>query len=606
MGSLLAKAFIAPDKLLGCENVGGLEPENELWECTPDSEDWGWGMVQVLTLMAGYGYILFSASNMLADGSELLLLVPSLAGIVGSIVLPILGAVPDGAIMLFSGLGDDAQEKLTVGIGTLAGSTIMLLTLPWGASIFYGAVPLGSDGAAQYSRRREEGGGLRDRGVTPNDTIRQNAYVMVATALIYLVIQGPAFAYSTDTSDAALEAVGHAEHWYALVGLVVSVVAFCLYLLLMMRQSSSETNEYLINATALKAIQEKGSLTLAGVIAPIIADCVDRAAAAGAKGSQNVLEKALLDNEGKRKLHALLKPFFKKYDANGDGEISTTELILLLDDVGERGITQLEAQHWMEKLDPNRSGAIGTDHLADAMLRYIAEKVKEQSTRDDEPPTPVAKPDEPRKGFKSHPGSYAPPAAGGVAPAAAAAAEEEDEEEEEEEEMPEEFKALTPKQQQVMIKKKACLLMGAGTFLVLTFSDPMVDVMSNMGERLGVPAFYIAFILAPLASNASELLASLSYASKKTKKTITVSLSSLEGAACMNNTFCLGIFMALIYAKGLVWKFTAETLAILVVELCVACIAIKPTQTLAHAVAALSLFPLSIVFVAGLEALGYD
>ena len=96
------------------------------------------------------------------------------------------------------------------------------------------------------------------------------------------------------------------------------------------------------------------------------------------------------------------------------------------------------------------------------------------------------------------------------------------------------------------------------------------------------------------------------YAGKKTKKTITVSLSALEGAACMNNTFCLGIFMALIYAKGLVWKFTAETLAILVVELCVACIAIKPTQTLAHAVAALSLFPLSIVFVAGLEALGYD
>ena len=29
-------------------------------------------------------------------GSELLLLVPSLAGIVGSVVLPILGAVPDG------------------------------------------------------------------------------------------------------------------------------------------------------------------------------------------------------------------------------------------------------------------------------------------------------------------------------------------------------------------------------------------------------------------------------------------------------------------------------------------------------------------------------
>lgn len=72
-----------------------------------------------------------SASNMISDGSELLLLVPSLAGIVGSVVLPVLGAVPDGAIVLFSGMGDDAQDELSVGVGALAGSTIMLLTVPW-------------------------------------------------------------------------------------------------------------------------------------------------------------------------------------------------------------------------------------------------------------------------------------------------------------------------------------------------------------------------------------------------------------------------------------------------------------------------------------------
>lgn len=51
----------------------------------------GYGFVQLLTLMAAYGYMLFVASNLIADGSELLLLVPSLAGLVGSCVLPILG-----------------------------------------------------------------------------------------------------------------------------------------------------------------------------------------------------------------------------------------------------------------------------------------------------------------------------------------------------------------------------------------------------------------------------------------------------------------------------------------------------------------------------------
>jgi hypothetical protein len=38
-----------------------------------------------------------------------------------------------GALMLFSGLGPDAQSQLSVGVGALAGSTIMLLTVPLAA-----------------------------------------------------------------------------------------------------------------------------------------------------------------------------------------------------------------------------------------------------------------------------------------------------------------------------------------------------------------------------------------------------------------------------------------------------------------------------------------
>ena len=78
-----------------------------------------YGFVQLLFLFFAYGYILMVSSNMISDGSELLLLVPSLAGVVGSIVLPILGAVPDGAIVLFSGLGPGAQQQLSVGVGAL-------------------------------------------------------------------------------------------------------------------------------------------------------------------------------------------------------------------------------------------------------------------------------------------------------------------------------------------------------------------------------------------------------------------------------------------------------------------------------------------------------
>lgn len=105
----------------------------------------GYGFFQVLCVGAVYGYLLMFASNLISDGSELLLLVPSLAGIVGSIVLPVLGAVPDGCIVLFSGIGEDAQENLSVGIGSLAGSTIMLLTVPWFLSIVGGRVNVIND-----------------------------------------------------------------------------------------------------------------------------------------------------------------------------------------------------------------------------------------------------------------------------------------------------------------------------------------------------------------------------------------------------------------------------------------------------------------------------
>merc|ERR1711920_812878 len=120
--------------------------------------------------------------------------------------------------------------------------------------------------------------------------------------------------------------------------------------------------------------------------------------------------------------------------------------------------------------------------------------------------------------------------------------------------------------------------MGLGTLLVLIFSDPMVDVLAQMGKMSGVPAFYVSFVLAPLASNASELIAAFKYASKKTRKTITISLNTLEGAACMNNTFCLGIFFALICYQGLAWKFFAETLSIFIVQVAIAYLVLMQKQ----------------------------
>lgn len=65
-------------------------------------------------LMAVYGYLLLQGANLISDGSELLLEVLD-PGIIGGLVLPVLGALPDSAIIAMSGLGGtvaEAQEQV--------------------------------------------------------------------------------------------------------------------------------------------------------------------------------------------------------------------------------------------------------------------------------------------------------------------------------------------------------------------------------------------------------------------------------------------------------------------------------------------------------------
>merc|ERR1712064_22182 len=105
-----------------------------------------------------------------------------------------------------------------------------------------------------------------------------------------------------------------------------------------------------------------------------------------------------------------------------------------------------------------------------------------------------------------------------------------EDEDQEDEDMPEDLADLSPEEQQKRIKQRAFSMMGLGTLLVVMFSDPAVDLLARMGAILNVSSFYVSFLLAPMASNASELVAASNYAAKKTMKSMTTSLSTLEGA----------------------------------------------------------------------------
>jgi len=280
----------------------------------------------------------------------------------------------------------------------------------------------------------------------------------------------------------------------------------------------------------------------------------------------------LIGDEEKR-FNETLRAFYHRYDKNGDGEIDQYELRFLLKDIGEE-MPEERFEEFLKRIDEDKSGKINFKEFSAAIKMFLTNKAD-------------------RVLYDTNASSvreFSVPTTG-----------EDTEEEEEEEEIPEDLAHLPPRTQKIRILLRAGWMMGLGTAVVLLFSDPMVDVLNDLGDRFHINSFYIAFVLAPIASNASELIASINYATKKTKKTITISLGALEGAACMNNTFCLGIFLCLIFGKGLIWEFSAETIVIVAVQLVLFGFSQKKTHNLVDASIILALYPLSIVFVYVLE-----
>jgi len=574
MGGLLDKILISP-------------------ELIKDEEG---GVCKILFLMLVYGFILFKASNLISDGSELLLLIPSLAGIVGSVVLPILGAIPDGMIVLFSGIGPQAQEQLSVGVGALAGSTIMLLTIPWFCSLLAGRVTLDENGAGYYKKKEKlvapKWHPFRT-GTNVKPGLRRNALMMIFTSVSYLLVQGPAFKFSRrPESESVTSSERNYEHWWALAGFISSLVLFIVYLVYQVRTANSESQKDKIAQVQHDAIS-KSLMSVSAVFAEQLF------------GKDAVIDERselMMQSGVKARFDSLLREFFNKHDLDGNGVVDATEMRGLLADLGEYPSKE-EFDTLMQQMDTNHDGTIQYTEFHDSMKSYIRHLYDKDNGLAQ--PVTVVVPEEGEKHSTltqrtvNYTFSEMQSPMEGDTPSGEAAAEEEDEDEEEE--VPDDLTHLSPKQQRVRILLRSCWMMGLGVLLVVVFSDPMVDVFSALGEKMGVPSFYVAFVLGPIASNASELIAAINYARKKTVRTATIGCESLIGAACMNNTFCLMIFTILIFSQRLAWRYSAETLSILVVEAAMLIFAVQRVQRLYFGFIIILLYPLSIGLVAFLE-----
>lgn len=516
------------------------------------------GVFQLLFLGVTYTYILIMGCDMIGDGSELLEATPYQA-LIGPTILPVLGAVPDAAIVFFSGMGSDAQTQLDTGMGALAGSTVMLLTIPWVLNIVGGAVDLvekdgefvgnypaadaGDESVGKGTLSDPDGWNFFTTGVTVDpEPIKSSGYWMVVTCIPYVIIQIAAFGYAYEDDVAYAKA----ENPYAWAGFYACMVFFVAYLGYQLYVTDTEGDEDKVAQTNERLL-ENGKQNLMTVLKHHLADEKTegsspdygsmRDTAAGGDKSPNPDKGATPAGVNKMVLKTVQSVFYKYCTDNEELDTSPyldkTELNVVFNK--EFGIkkTAAELQEVFAEFDTDNDGQISLVEFCNGI-----EKMVKADDGGEEPDD---------------------------------------------------------------VMGEALQTLAIGTLLVLLFSDPLVDVIDELGDITGIPDFYLAFLLAPMVTNGSELIASYRFAQKKTKSSITNALQQLYGAAVMNNTMTLGVFLLLIAMQGLYWDYSAESIAIVFIQLCLFTQSFYQTLTVFSGFMALSLYPLCLVLVWVLE-----
>eukprot|EP00898_Chlorokybus_atmophyticus_P002152 jgi/Chlat1/2938/Chrsp2S04676 len=517
-------------------------------------------------LLLVYSYILFSAARLISTGSELLLEVLD-AGLIGGLLLPVLGALPDALLVLVSGLAGDvveAQEEVLVGVGVLAGSSVLLLSVAWGAALVAGRCDMVGVGGGEGARMVAKEGTMTKKwwelngtGVTTDEQTKVGARIMMLSTLPFLIVQG------TRRKAPKLLSLGPFP-W-------------------LQQKKIEEARLQYVRARTLTGMQQ---LTRTLSLSPTPATPTTHAWS-----------------------ESTLSAVFSKFDEDNDSHLSRGELRTLIVALGieREGYVPSDDQiaAWMREFDADADGRISKEEFARGMAEW-SEKVEEEvKKRRRGKELAMSARGDASMGVEGGDGSSAFWASSTTEAkrvlelllqeesGTAEGDESGDGEGEGERSSP-----STPTQ----IYRKAAAYLVAGSALVAFFADPMVDTIGNFAEAVGVPAFFVAFVVTPFASNASELVSAVLFAKKKRKRNISLTYSSLYGAVTMNNTLCLGVFLVVVYARGLTWDFSSEASAVVAVTFAVGALAATRTTFPATLTGpALALYPAALGLVAFLD-----
>jgi len=144
--------------------------------------------------------------------------------------------------------------------------------------------------------------------------------------------------------------------------------------------------------------------------------------------------------------------------------------------------------------------------------------------------------------------------------------------------------------------KKGILYLVTGGFLIIVFSSPFINSVVEAAALLEVNPLLLAFFLAPIASEAPEILESISLSRKGNSQSINIAYSNLIGGTITKTTLLCGVFCFFGVFKGFAWE-SSYSLSLLLLAICAAAAAGIGTmfnqQFKWHGVALLLLFVLT-------------
>ncbi|CAL0303748.1 unnamed protein product [Lupinus luteus] len=143
-----------------------------------------------LFLILVYEYLLFHGESYLAAGGEQVFKILG-PGIFGASAFDILGALPESLILLVTGLNSDkesAQHYASNGVGLLAGSSILLLTVVWGTCVIIGCEKLKDDPKSSGSNTSNSSNGRIKEALTGSGIIVDIDTVKMSRMMVFSVI----------------------------------------------------------------------------------------------------------------------------------------------------------------------------------------------------------------------------------------------------------------------------------------------------------------------------------------------------------------------------------------------------------------------------------